>query len=182
MRRYLAHRLLAALLVLIGVSFVVFLALHLAPGDPAQVLLGPMATPAELGALRVQLGLDQPVLVQYGRWAARAVHGDLGRSIMMRRPVLPELWRRFHATLILAGAALSLALPGGVLLGVLSAARPGSRLDRICQVIALVGISMPAFWVGLLLVIAFSVRLGWLPGTGMYAPTGDASAADLLAH
>jgi Binding-prot-dependent transport system membrane comp, N-term len=81
MRRYLAHRLVAAL----GVSFVVFLALHLAPGDPAQILLGPMATPTELTALRGQLGLDQPVLVQYGRWVSRAAHGDLGRSIMLRR-------------------------------------------------------------------------------------------------
>ena len=109
MRRYLAHRLLSALFVLVGVSFVVFLALHLAPGDPAQVLLGPMATPAELGNLRAQLGLDRPMIVQYGRWAARAAQGDLGRSIMLRRPVLPELVRRFRATLILAGGALVLA-------------------------------------------------------------------------
>ena len=182
MRRYLAHRLLSALFVLAGVSFVVFLALHLAPGDPAQILLGPMATPAELTTLRGQLGLDRPVLVQYGRWASRAAHGDLGRSIMLRRPVLPELWRRFQATLVLATGALLLAFPLGVLLGVLSAARPGSRLDRLSQVIALVGISMPAFWVGLLLIIGFSVRLGWLPGTGMYSPAGDGGARDLLAH
>ena len=182
MRRYLAHRLLSALFVLAGVSFVVFLALHLAPGDPAQILLGPMATAAELTTLRGQLGLDRPVLVQYGRWASRAAHGDLGRSIMLRRPVLPELWRRFQATLVLATGALLLAFPLGVLLGVLSAARPGSRLDRLSQVIALVGISMPAFWVGLLLIIGFSVRLGWLPGTGMYSPAGDGGARDLLAH
>ena len=91
MRRYLTHRLLSALFVLVGVSFVVFLALHLAPGDPAQVLLGPMATPTELGNLRAQFGLDRPMIVQYGRWAARAARGDLGRSIMLRRPVLPEL-------------------------------------------------------------------------------------------
>ncbi|HXA98702.1 MAG TPA: glutathione ABC transporter permease GsiC, partial [Candidatus Dormibacteraeota bacterium] len=77
MRRYLTHRLLSALFVLVGVSFVVFLALHLAPGDPAQVLLGPMATPSELANLRTQLGLDRPMIVQYGRWAARAAHGDL---------------------------------------------------------------------------------------------------------
>src|SRR6266851_2525825 len=156
MRRYLAQRLISALFVLVGVSFVVFLALHLAPGDPAQILLGPMATPAELTTLRGQLGLD--------------------------RPVLAELWRRFQATLVLATGALLLAFPLGVLLGVLSATRPGSRLDRLSQVIALVGISMPAFWVGLLLIIGFSVRLGWLPGTGMYSPAGDGGARDLLTH
>jgi ABC-type dipeptide/oligopeptide/nickel transport system permease component len=182
MRRYLAQRVMSAGLVLVGVSFVVFLALHLAPGDPAQILLGPMATPKDLGALREQLGLDKPVLVQYGRWASQVAQGDFGRSIMLRRAVLPEVWRRFHATLILAGAALLLAFPLGVLMGVLSAARRGSRLDRLCQLVALVGVSMPAFWVGLLLVIGFSVRLGWLPGTGMYRPTGDGELADLLAH
>ena len=182
MRRYLAQRLASALFVLVGVSLVVFLALHLAPGDPAQILLGPMATPAELGTLRGQLGLDQPVLVQYGRWASRAAQGDLGRSIMLRRPVLPELVGRFRATLILAGGALLLAFPLGVVLGVLSAARPGGRLDRLVQLVAMVGISMPAFWVGLLLIVGFSVRLGWLPGTGMYSPAGDGGAIDLLRH
>jgi len=182
MRRYLAQRLASALFVLVGVSFVVFLALHLAPGDPAQILLGPMATPAELTNLRGQLGLDKPMLVQYGRWAARAAHGDLGRSIMLRRAVLPELWRRFQATLVLASGALLIAFPLGVLLGVLSAARPGSRVDRLSQVVAMIGISMPAFWVGLLLIIGFSVWLGWLPGTGMYSPTGDGGARDLLTH
>src|SRR5882672_4822525 len=146
MRRYLAHRLIAALFVLIGVSFVVFLALHLAPGDPAQILLGPMATPTELTALRGQLGLDQPVLVQYGRWVSRAIHGDLGRSIMLRRAVLPELWRRFHATLVLAGGALLLAFPLGVLMGVLSATRPGSRIDQLRSEERRVGKECRCWW------------------------------------
>jgi len=182
MRRYLAHRLIAALFVLIGVSFVVFLALHLAPGDPAQILLGPMATPAQLTVLRGQLGLDKPVLVQYGRWMSRTVQGDLGRSIMLHRAVLPELWRRFQATLVLAGGALLIAFPLGMLTGVLSATWPGSRIDRLSQVMAMIAISMPAFWVGLLLIIGFSVRLGWLPATGMHAPTGGGGLRDLLAH
>src|SRR5262249_34059809 len=180
MRRYLAQRLTSALFVLVGVSFVVFLALHLAPGDPAQILLGPMATPAELTNLRGQLGLDKPMLVQYGRWAARAAHGDLGRSIMLRRAVLPELWRRFQATLVLASGALLIAFPLGVLLGVLSAARPGSRVDRLSQVVAMIGISMPAFWVGLLLIIGFSVRLRWPASTRMDAPTGHRGAPGLV--
>src|SRR5262249_56576337 len=109
----------------------------------AQILLGPMATPAELTKLRGQLGLDEPMLVQYGRWASRAVQGDFGRSIMLRRPVLPELWRRFQATLVLAAGALLLAFPLGVLLGVLSATRPGSRTGRLPPIVALIGISMP---------------------------------------
>jgi ABC-type dipeptide/oligopeptide/nickel transport system permease component len=182
MRRYLAQRAVSAAFVLIGISFVVFLALHLAPGDPAQILLGPMATPRDLSALRDQLGLDQPILIQYGRWVSRVALGDFGRSIMLHRPVLPEVWRRFHATLVLAAGALLLAFPAGIAVGVLSAARRGSPLDRASQMLAMVGISMPAFWVGLLLIIGFSVRLGWLPGTGMYAPVGDGGFGDLLSH
>ncbi len=113
MRRYLAHRVVSAMFVLVGVSFVVFLALHLAPGDPAQILLGPMATPRELGALREQLGLDKPMLVQYGRWASGVAQGDFGRSIMLRRPVLPEVWRRFQATAILAARRAGAGVPPG---------------------------------------------------------------------
>ena len=182
MRRYLAQRVVSAMFVLVGVSFVVFLALHLAPGDPAQILLGPMATPKDLGALREQLGLDKPMLVQYGRWASGVAQGDFGRSIMLRRPVLPEVWRRFQATAILAAGALVLAFPLGVAMGVASAVKRDSRLDRLSQFLAMAGVSMPAFWVGLLLIIGFSVRLGWLPGTGMYSPAGDGGIADLLAH
>jgi len=182
MRRYLAQRVASACFVLVGVSFVVFLALHLAPGDPAQILLGPMATPRDLAALREQLGLDRPLMVQYWRWAESVARGDFGRSIMLHRPVLPEVWRRFQATAVLAGAALFLAFPAGVALGGLSAVKRDSRLDGAAQVVAMIGVSMPAFWVGLLLIIGFSVRLGWLPGTGMYAPAGDGGLADLLAH
>jgi len=182
MRRYLVSRLISAAIVLLGVSFLVFLALHLAPGDPAQVLLGPMATPAELASLRDQLGLNRPLLVQYGRWAGHVARGDLGRSIVLRRPVLPEVWRRFRATAVLAAGALLLAFPLGLSAGVISAVRRGSALDRLAQIAAMVGISMPSFWVGLLLIIGFSVRLGWLPGTGMYAPAGEGGPGDLLAH
>src|SRR5574341_2104927 len=111
MWRYLVKRLIAAVFVLIGVSFVVFLVLHLPPGDPAQVLLGPLATPDDLARLRVQLGLDRPVLIQYVRWASHAVRGDFGRSIVLRRPVLPEVAHRFMATLILTAGGVALAFP-----------------------------------------------------------------------
>ena len=182
MPRYLVQRVVSAGFVLVGVSFIVFLLLHLAPGDPAQVMLGPLATASELTALRGQLGLDQPLLLQYGRWMAHVGRGDLGRSIMLHRPVLPEVWERFQSTLVLATGALLLAFPLGTLLGVLAAMQRGTALDRLTQMAAMLAISMPAFWVGLLLVIGLSLRAGWLPGTGMYSPTGEGGLPDLARH
>ena len=182
MRRYLVERIVSAAFVLVGVSFIVFVLSRLVPGDPAQVMLGPLATPSELASLREQLGLDRPILVQYGHWLSHVVRGDLGRSIMLHRAVLPEIWERFRATVILAAGGMLLAFPLGVLVGVLAAVRPGSRLDRLSRIVATLSISMPAFWIGLLLVIGFSVRLGWLPGTGMYSPVGNGGPGDLLTH
>jgi peptide/nickel transport system permease protein len=182
MRRYLVERVVSAAFVLVGVSFIVFILSRLAPGDPAQVMLGPLATPRELASLREQFGLDRPVLVQYGRWLSHVAQGDLGRSIMLHRAVLPEIWERFCATLILATGGMLLAFPLGVLVGGLAAIRPGSWLDRLSRIVATLAVSMPAFWIGLLLVVGFSVRLGWLPGTGMYSPVGKGGLGDLLAH
>jgi peptide/nickel transport system permease protein len=182
MRRYLVERVVSAVFVLVGVSFIVFVLSRLVPGDPAQVMLGPLATPSELARLREEFGLDRPILVQYGRWISRVAQGDLGRSIMLHRAVLPEVWERFRATAILAAGGMLLAFPLGILVGVLAAVRPGSRLDRLSRIVATLSISMPAFWIGLLLVIGFSVRLGWLPGTGMYSPVGDGGLRDLLTH
>jgi peptide/nickel transport system permease protein len=182
MRRYLVERLVSAAFVLVGVSFIVFVLSRLVPGDPAEVMLGPLATPGELAALREQFGLDRPVPIQYGRWFSNVVQGDLGRSIMLHRPVLPEIWERFRATAILAAGGMLLAFPLGILVGILAAIRPGSVLDRLSRLVATLSISMPAFWFGLLLVIGFSVRLGWLPGTGMYSPVGGGGLGDLLEH
>src|SRR5215510_15655447 len=131
MRRYLVERLVSGVFVLVGVSLIVFILSRLAPGDPAQVMLGPLATPRELAALREQFGLDRPILVQYGRWLSHVVQGDLGRSIMLHRAVLPEIWERFRATAVLAAGGMLLAFPLGVLVGVLAAVRPGSGLDRL---------------------------------------------------
>src|SRR5438876_6687648 len=131
MWRYLVRRLIAAMVVVVGVSFVVFLVLHLTPGDPAQVLLGPRATPDDLARLRQELGLDRPVLIQYLRWASHVLRGDFGRSIMQHRAVLPELVRRFSATLILTAGGVLLAFPLGTLVGIVAAARQGTPVDRL---------------------------------------------------
>jgi peptide/nickel transport system permease protein len=181
-RRYLARRLLLAVPVLVGVSVVVFMVLHLSPGDPAEIMLGSAATSEDLARLRADLGLTQPLPVQYVRWMGRVARGDLGRSLWMRRAVLPDVLERFRATLLLTGTALVISTTGGVLLGVLAASRPHSWLDRLSAVASLFGASMPVFWLGIVLMVIFSLQLGWLPASGMWAPYGGGDARDLLAH
>jgi peptide/nickel transport system permease protein len=181
-RRYLARRLLLAIPVLVGVSIVVFMVLHLSPGDPAEIMLGSAATKEDLARLRADLGLNEPLPLQYARWIGHVVRGDLGRSLWMRRPVLPDVLDRFRATLVLTGTALLISTVGGVTLGVLSATRPHSWLDRLSGMAALFGASMPVFWLGIVLMVIFSLQLGWLPASGMWAPYGGGNARDLLAH
>jgi peptide/nickel transport system permease protein len=180
--RFLVGRLLLLVPVLIGVSVIVFLVLHLAPGDPAEIMLGSQATQEDRLRLRAELGLDDPLLTQYGRWLGHVVKGDLGRSLWMRRPVLGEVLVRLQATLILTGTALLLSSIGGVGLGIISATRPNSLLDRASAVASLFGASMPVFWLGIVLMVIFSLTLGWLPASGMYAPYGGGDLGDLLRH
>ena len=182
MKRYLARRLLLAIPVLVGVSIVVFMVLHLSPGDPAEIMLGSAATKEDLARLRADLGLEEPLPVQYARWISHVVRGDLGRSLWMRRPVLPDVLERFRATLVLTGTALLISTVVGVTLGVLAATRPHSWLDRLSGIAALFGASMPVFWLGIVLMVIFSLHLGWLPASGMWAPYGGGDARDLLAH
>ncbi len=182
MGRFLARRLLHLGPVLLGVSVIVFMVLHLAPGDPAEIMLGANANREDLARLRSQLGLDQPLHVQYLTWIGHVVRGDLGRSIWMKRPVLGEVLERFKATLLLTGTALLLSTLGGITLGIASATRPGSLLDRCSAVASLFGASMPVFWLGIVLMVVFSLWLGWLPASGMYAPYGGGGLRDLLAH
>jgi peptide/nickel transport system permease protein len=181
-KRYLARRLLLAVPVLIGVSIVVFMVLHLSPGDPAEIMLGSAATKDDLARLRADLGLNEPLPVQYVRWMGHVMRGDLGRSLWMRRPVLPDVLDRFRATLVLTGTALLISTVAGVTLGVLAATRPHSWLDRLSGAAALFGASMPVFWLGIVLMVVFSLQLGWLPASGMWAPYGGGDARDLLAH
>ena len=182
MSRFLVRRLLLLVPVLMGVSVIVFLVLHLAPGDPAEIMLGPQSTQAERMRLRAELGLDDPLYKQYARWVGHVARGDLGRSLWMRRPVLGEVLVRFKATLLLTATALVISSIGGVTLGILSARWPNSLLDRASAVASLFGASMPVFWLGIVLMVLFSLTLGWLPASGMYAPYGGGDLADLLKH
>jgi peptide/nickel transport system permease protein len=181
-RRYLARRLLLLVPVLVGVSIVIFGVLHLSPGDPAEIMLGSQATKEDLARLRDSLGLNEPLPVQYLHWIGHVVRGDLGRSIWMKRPVLPEVLGRLGATLLLTGTALLLSTVGGLALGVASAAWPRSVLDRLSAVASLFGASMPSFWLGIVLMVIFALWLGWLPASGMYASYGGGGAGDLLSH
>jgi ABC-type dipeptide/oligopeptide/nickel transport system permease component len=148
------------------VSLVVFLILHIVPGDPAQVLLGDQATPQRVVEVRRALGLDRPLPEQYWRFVSRAVQGDFGQSIRAMRPVLPYVVERLPATLELAAGALLISTGLGIPLGVLAAARRHSIWDRLSMSLALAAQSAPNFWVGLILIALFSVKLGVLPVSG----------------
>jgi ABC-type dipeptide/oligopeptide/nickel transport system permease component len=178
---YLARRLLLALPVLFGVSVLVFAVLHLAPGDPAAIMLGAQATREDIERLRRDLGLDQPLVVQYARWMGHVVRGDLGRSIALGRPVLPEVVLRFQSTLILTAGALAIAVALGVPAGILSATRQYGWLDKLSMGIAVTGQSLPVFWTGIMLIIVFALTLGWFPSAGMTSPYGG-GLLDLLWH
>ena len=182
MRRYVVRRLLLLVPVLLGVSVIIFMVLHLAPGDPAEIMLGSQATQADLERLRAELGLTEPLYVQYVHWLGLVARGDLGHSIWMKRPVLNEVLGRFKATLVLTGAALVLSTAGGVALGIASATRPNSLLDRLSAMASLFGASMPVFWLGIVLMVIFALWLGWVPASGMFAPYGGGDLRDLLVH
>ena len=182
MGRYITQRTTWVIIVLLGVSAITFALLHLTPGDPAQILLGPIATPQELDHLRRELGLDRPLAIQYAIWLDHVARGDLGRSITLHRPVLGELLLRFRGTLILTAGAIIVAFGPGILLGVLAARRQGRFIDAVSMVVTVGGASIPAFWLGMILIIVFSVRLGWLPGTGMSSPSGPGTAGDVVTH
>ncbi len=167
MGRYILQRLLATIPVLLGVTIAVFSMLHLVPGDPLQMMLGEFQTsPEQLAILEAQLHLDEPLPQQYGRFLLGAVQGDLGYSIRSKRSVTTMIMENLPATLELTFAGLGVALVLGVTFGVIAAVRQNSWIDVTSMVIAGVGVSMPSFWLGIMLIFAFSLRLGWLPATG----------------
>lgn len=179
---YVARRLLLAVPVLFGVSILVFGVLRLAPGDPAAIMLGAQATKEDVVRLRRDLGLDQPLPVQYVRWMSHVVRGDLGRSIPLGREVLPEVLLRFKATLILTGGALVIAIALGVPAGILSATRQYTWIDKLGMGIAVTGQSLPVFWTGIMLIIVFALSLRWFPSAGMTSPYGGGGTTDVVWH
>ncbi|KGF67286.1 glutathione ABC transporter permease [Hoeflea sp. BAL378] len=182
MSAYIAKRLLAAIPVLFGLTIIVFLIMAMIPGDPATAILGSYATPENVEKLNRDLGLDKPLLQQYLIWIANLFQGDLGRSYTLNRPVLDEVLERFSATLILAGTALVLCSILGLIAGVISAVRQFSWVDKTITLVVLIGISIPSFWLGLLLILVFAVNLRWFPASGMYAIYGGGGPLDLLHH
>jgi len=163
MGQYVIKRLLTIVPVLVGISIIVFGFIHLIPGDPAVTMLGERATPERVKEVRVQLGLDQPLYAQYVIYAAKILHGDLGVSILRGDPVLVDLLRRFPATVELALAAICIAILIGIPSGIVSAVWRNSVFDGCSRIMALTGVSMPIFWLGLMLAWVFGVMLGWLP-------------------
>ena len=182
MHVYVLKRVLAVVPVLLGLTVIVFAIMALIPGDPATAILGSYATPENVARLNRDLGLDKPLVQQYFIWLENLLHGDFGRSYSLNRPVLDEVWERFSATLILAGAALVLCTVWGLLIGIWTAARQYGWTDRILTFTVLIGISVPSFWLGLLLILLFAVDLRWLPASGMYAVYGGGDLPDLLRH
>jgi peptide/nickel transport system permease protein len=167
---YLIKRLFSTIPVLIGISLLLFFMLRMLPGDPAQVLAGQMATPDEIENIRQQLGLDRPIYEQYAAYLGRLARFDLGRSARTQNPVTQEIWARLPNTMLLAVVAIILACLFGIPAGIISAVRPYSWIDYLVTTSALFGMSMPVFWLGLMLVVVFSVILKWLPagGTGSW--------------
>lgn len=164
---YIASRLLSAIPVLLVVSVMVFSILYLLPGDPVELMLADVgADKARMEVLREQLGLNDPIYEQYGRFLWKAVQGDFGRSIRSNRPVIETIASQLPATLQLATAAMGFAILFGVTLGTIAAIKHNTWIDNAVMALAVIGVSMPIFWLGLLMIFLFSLHLGWLPATG----------------
>lgn len=171
--RYLLQRLLTTIVVVFGITFVVFMIIQLVPGDPARVVLGVAASEENVAALRERLGLNRPIWEQYLTWLGDLMQGDLGNSLITGQPVTDQILQRLPATLTLAGAGLLIGLLIGLPAGILSAIKPHSPLDIVTSILSQIGVSIPDFWLGILLVLLFSLTLGWLPSQGYTAFSKD---------
>jgi len=182
MGRFILFRAAASVPVLIGITIIVFVILSLIPGDPATAILGSYATPENVARLNAQLGLDRPLVQRYFIWLGNLLQGDLGRSFSLNRPVIDEILERFNATLILSGLAFVMCSVLGILAGVISATRQYGLADKLITFSVLVGISVPSFFLGMMMVLYFAVNLRWVPASGMYALYGGGDLLDLLHH
>ncbi len=182
MGRYILFRLISAIPVILGITVIVFLIMAMIPGNPAQAILGAYATPENVEKINRDLGLDRPLVVRYFIWLGNMLTGDFGRSFSLNRPVIDEILDRFSATLVLAGTALVICTVIGIVAGVVSAARQYSWADKAITFVVLIGISIPSFFLGMIMILTFAVRLKVLPVSGMYAIYGGGDLADLLQH
>ena len=179
---YILKRLISAIPVLLGITIIVFAIMSLIPGDPAIAILGSFATPENVAKLNADLGLDKPAVQRYFIWLGNMLQGDFGRSYALNRPVLDEVLERFNATLILAGTSFVLCSILGIAAGVVSAARQYGFADKSITFAVLLGISIPSFFLGMMMVLLFAVNLRWLPASGMYSIFGGGDLPDLLRH
>lgn len=170
MRKYVAKRILLMFLLLLGMSFLVFASLYIAPGDPAELVAGANATPEDIVRVRAYLGLDQPFLVQYGVYLKNLLTGNLGTSLTTRQPILQEIIVRLPHTLNLACSSMIVAILIGIPAGIIAAIKKDTIIDNILTTTSLAGISIPNFWLGSMLILLFSVTLRWLPTGGMTEP------------
>ena len=182
MGSYIFKRLISAIPVLLGITVIVFAIMSLIPGDPATAILGSYATPENVEKLNRDLGLDKPAVQRYFIWLGNMLTGDFGNSFALNRPVLDEVLDRFGATLILAGVSFVLCAFLGILAGVISAARQYGFADKAITFVVLLGISIPSFFLGMMMILLFAVKLRWLPVSGMYAIYGGGGFVDLLKH
>lgn len=182
MGSYILRRLISAIPVLLGITVIVFAIMTMIPGDPATAILGSYATPENVEKLNRDLGLDKPAVARYFIWLGNMLTGDFGTSFSLNRPVIDEVLERFNATLILAGTSFILCSLLGVLAGVVSAARQYGFADKAITFAVLLGISIPSFFLGMMMILIFAVNLRWLPVSGMYAIYGGGDLPDLIKH
>ncbi|GFN36485.1 nickel ABC transporter permease [Tepidimicrobium xylanilyticum] len=166
MHKYIVRRLIMLIPVIIGVTFIVYSIMFFTPGDPALIILGENAPEEQVEKLREEMGLNDHFIIQYLRFLKNALKGDFGRSYSTRKPVFDEIFSRFPATLKLSTAGLLIAVAIGIPVGIISATKQYSAIDSITMILALLGVSMPNFWLGLMLILLFSVNLGLLPSGG----------------
>ena len=176
------YRLLSAIPVVLGITIIVFLIISLIPGDPATAILGSYATPENVAKINKDLGLDKSLPERYLIWLGNIIQGDFGRSFSLNRPVIDEVMERFNATLILSGTAFVLCSFFGILVGTISAARQYTLTDKFITFIVLIGISIPSFFLGMMMILTFAVRLKLFPVSGMYAIWGGGDLPDLINH